>query len=130
MKITELSTESNPVTIRAPSSPQQQLSYFSANSSQKLTKFQSILANISPETLWESYDEYCQEMTPRNWSTLDQKRLISMDYLSSRFMQLDHHDHTYSHSQPHPGLSDGMLSSLQGHEEVIDLLMITGERYT
>jgi hypothetical protein len=119
MKITELSTESNPVSATMLSN--------TPSSNDHMTKFQEILSNISSENLWESYDEYCREMTPVTWSTLDQKRLISMDYISNKFMQLHQIDHTYCHSSPQEIMR--YLPKLRSQDYLLDYLEITGNRF-
>jgi hypothetical protein len=114
MKVTELSSESNPV------------SSLTAETQQEEPKLNKVLATLHDDNLWESYDEFCREVAPVSWSTLDQKRLISMDYLASRVFQIHRMDHTYRHTDEQ-NLTK-YLGALQSGDYVVDLLVFSGNR--
>jgi hypothetical protein len=118
----ELSSESNPLgavaAIRAADK--------AADKTSEGPKLHKVLSNVQEENLWESYDEFCQVVAPVSWSTLDQKRLISMDYLASRVFQIHSMDHTYRHTDQH-NLTK-YLGELQSSNHVVDLLLFSGNR--
>ncbi len=77
-------------------------------------------------SLWDSYDRYCEQVTPISWSTLDQKRLISMDYLSIRVFELHRMDHTFRYS--HLINISQYMGELISTDYVLDYLVFTGNR--
>lgn len=85
----------------------------------------SLEASPTDSTLWDYYDEFCLKTVPVSWSTIDQKRLISMDFLAKKVFEIHRVDHTYRHSNPlkYPELVLGNFLA-NDSEIVLDILHI------